>query len=339
VYISFFVTITTILLVHYLSFAKLQSYFIMLTTYLKYKPAWQQFFSFLGIVLLFLLLQSILVTPIICKLNGVSSDHLNKIIKGELQHPATKNILASLQVVQFFALFLLPSLLFAYFADSNPQAFLGISHFSKSHYFLQALALIVVGAFAVGFLGYINKLIPLPKSMLIMEDKQDAAVATLAVAKNIPELILSMLIIGVFASVGEELFFRGVLQRILIQWTKNPWVGILVTACFFSAIHLQFVGFLPRVGLGILLGALYWYSGSLWPGILFHFVYNSLGVIMAYNNPKTLQQESLIGTSMVQTIILGVLSMIAVVYMVTLMKRKSTTRFEKVYPPEPDFFN
>ena len=97
---------------------------------------------------------------------------------------------------------------------------------------------------------------------------------------TVQDLLLNLVLVAVFAGVGEELFFRGVLQRLFIKLFKNPWAGILVTAFIFSAIHFQFYGFIPRFILGILLGLIYWYSGSLWPAIIAHFAYDAFAVIM-----------------------------------------------------------
>jgi membrane protease YdiL (CAAX protease family) len=100
--------------------------------------------------------------------------------------------------------------------------------------------------------------------------------------KNSKDLLVSIVLVGLLAAIGEELFFRGILQRIMIQIFRSPWLGIFVTAAIFSAIHGQFLGFIPRMILGIILGLLYWYSGSLLPAIAGHFVFNSLQILLVY---------------------------------------------------------
>jgi membrane protease YdiL (CAAX protease family) len=52
---------------------------------------------------------------------------------------------------------------------------------------------------------------------------------------------MNIIIIAIMAGIGEELMFRGVIQKILIGWTKNIHLGILYTAIIFSAIHFQFM--------------------------------------------------------------------------------------------------
>jgi len=78
----------------------------------------------------------------------------------------------------------------------------------------------------------------------------------------------------------EEWLFRGTLQPLLVRATGNIHVGIWVSAALFSAIHMQFFGFVPRMLLGAGFGYLVVYSGSLWPAVVGHFV-NNAGVVIA----------------------------------------------------------
>lgn len=96
------------------------------------------------------------------------------------------------------------------------------------------------------------------------------------------ELILALLVIGLIAGIGEELIFRGLLQRKLYLAFNNPHLAIWISAVIFSAIHMQFYGFLPRMFLGAILGYLYYYSGNLWIAILGHVFNNCLAVTMLY---------------------------------------------------------
>lgn len=89
-----------------------------------------------------------------------------------------------------------------------------------------------------------------------------------------------LLSVAVLPAVCEEWLFRGTLQPILVRATGNIHIGIWVSAALFSAIHMQFFGFLPRMLLGAGFGYLVVYSGSLWPAILGHFV-NNAGVVIA----------------------------------------------------------
>ena len=98
------------------------------------------------------------------------------------------------------------------------------------------------------------------------------------------EFLMGILVIGVFAGLGEEFLFRGVVQPKLHAYTGNAHLGIWITAFIFSAIHLQFYGFFPRMLLGAIFGYLYLYSGSLIYPIVAHILNNAVTVILVYLN-------------------------------------------------------
>ena len=100
------------------------------------------------------------------------------------------------------------------------------------------------------------------------------------------DLLLNMVMIALIPAIGEELLFRGVLQRLFSEWTKNAHWGVFIAAVLFSAIHIQFYGFLPRMVLGVLFGYLFIWSRSLWLPIFGHFVNNGAAVIFAYLSSK-----------------------------------------------------
>jgi uncharacterized protein len=99
---------------------------------------------------------------------------------------------------------------------------------------------------------------------------------------SILDLCTNLLIVALLAAFSEELIFRGVIQNLLFEANKNPFLSILCTAIIFSAIHFQFYGFLPRMMMGMFLGYLYYWSGSLWIPILAHAVNNGLAVLFTW---------------------------------------------------------
>lgn len=100
--------------------------------------------------------------------------------------------------------------------------------------------------------------------------------------KSFGDFLLAFLVIAVFAAVGEEFVFRGLIQNELLRGCKNIHVAIWLSAILFSAFHLQFFGFLPRMLLGVLFGYLYYWSGNLWIPIIAHFLNNGVIVTMFY---------------------------------------------------------
>lgn len=137
----------------------------------------------------------------------------------------------------------------------------------------------------IDFLGSLNSQMTLPESLADLErwmyaqEKQMEELTLLLLGDTTwVGLLANLVVIAVIPAIGEELLFRGALQSILHRWFKNPHAAIWVTAIIFSAIHLQFYGFLPRLALGAFFGYLFYWSGNIWLPILAHFV-NNAGVL------------------------------------------------------------
>ena len=100
--------------------------------------------------------------------------------------------------------------------------------------------------------------------------------------------------IGIIPAIGEELFFRGVLQRIFSGMTRNYHWGIWITAVLFSLVHSKVFTFLPILILGALFGYLLVWTKSIWVPILAHFVNNTTAVLLYYlSNTGKIKEETL----------------------------------------------
>ena len=97
------------------------------------------------------------------------------------------------------------------------------------------------------------------------------------------DLLFNLFLIALIPAIGEELFFRGIVQKKLGNILTSPHVAVIITSFIFSAIHMQFFGFLPRFILGLILGYLFYYSANLWMSVLGHFINNALGVLLMYS--------------------------------------------------------
>ncbi len=111
-----------------------------------------------------------------------------------------------------------------------------------------------------------------------------AAEITSSLTSNLTPLsfVLTFIVVGIIPAIGEELVFRGLIQSEFQRSFKNPHLAIWITAILFSAIHLEFFGFVPRVLLGAFLGYLFYWSGNLMIPILGHFFNNALIVVAIY---------------------------------------------------------
>ncbi len=111
--------------------------------------------------------------------------------------------------------------------------------------------------------------------------------------KSTSDFIFGVFVIALLPAIGEELVFRGMLQPEIFRASGNHHVAIWVSAIIFSAFHMQFFGFVPRVLLGALFGYLYVWSGNLLIPMIAHFVNNGFQVLVMY-----LYQKGTITTDM-----------------------------------------
>ncbi len=123
---------------------------------------------------------------------------------------------------------------------------------------------------------------PLEEWARMNEDMLAEATTFLTTFDSPGQFVLAFMVIAVIPGIGEELVFRGLVQRKLIEGRLNPHLSIWLAAIIFSAIHIQFFGFIPRMLLGVLFGYLYYWSGDLRVPILAHFMNNGLTISIVY---------------------------------------------------------
>ncbi len=118
------------------------------------------------------------------------------------------------------------------------------------------------------------------------EDRAEQLTEFMTQFSSTGEFALAFVVIAILPAIGEEFVFRGMLQQQLFKATLNIHVAIWTSAILFSAFHLQFFGFVPRMLLGALFGYLYYWSGNLWMPMFAHFVNNGFSVMMLYLSQK-----------------------------------------------------
>ncbi len=96
------------------------------------------------------------------------------------------------------------------------------------------------------------------------------------------DFVVGLAVIAGLAALGEELFFRGVLQTLFERYIGNYHVAIWMSAGIFSFIHFQFFGFFPRLLLGAFFGYLYVWNRNIWIPIAAHFFNNGWTLTMHY---------------------------------------------------------
>ncbi|MGH1435776.1 MAG: lysostaphin resistance A-like protein [Lewinella sp.] len=220
--------------------------------------------------------------------------------------------------------FTFAALLVAWLAkgDRSWTAFLQLDRFTTAQLVGLSVLLLVATLPLIQFSNWLNANLPLPEWMISMEDSQNWLVGEVLRMESFKEFLVALTVAAVAPAIGEELLFRGLLQPQLQKLVNNPHWGIWLSAILFSAIHLQFVGFFPRMLLGALLGYLLWWSGSLWLPILIHFLFNGVQILGAYFNPEAMKVA--VDTTEIEMppIWLVALSLLAAGYLVKLFHEK-----------------
>ena len=96
------------------------------------------------------------------------------------------------------------------------------------------------------------------------------------------------LAIGLLAPLSEEIVLRGAVLKELLKSPKlSPWAAIAISAVFFALIHMNPAQMPHAFLIGLLLGWMYWRTGSILPGVAYHWANNSIAYIMynIYPNP------------------------------------------------------
>lgn len=199
------------------------------------------------------------------------------------------NLLRAVQISSSIGLFIAGPIAFAYLNQTKPLSYFNFD--KKLSWKLFGLVFLIMALSTPVFeiIAISNQKMVLPdilkgieEWMRVKELEAGALTKKLLVMNNYSDLAINLFMIAIIPAIGEELFFRGGMQNILGEWFKNHHWAIWVTGIIFSAIHVQFFGFFPRLILGVLFGYLFVYGKSIWLPILGHFLNNGAAVVVAF---------------------------------------------------------
>lgn len=221
------------------------------------------------------------------------------------QNLSSNEYLKILQLFTAVGIFIFGSLSFVYLFGDNPYRYFGLNKLPNLKHLAFAIIIMLLFQPFVSFLGYLNSIIYFPESLAYIEDylksMQEANFATMLKIlsfDSFSEYIFIFILIAIIPAIGEELFFRGVLQPLIIKSSKSIHLGIFITAVVFSLFHMDFYGFIPRLFLGILLGYLYLKTENIWISAAAHFANNALAVILIYfNSPEEILNQDIANNS------------------------------------------
>jgi membrane protease YdiL (CAAX protease family) len=257
---------------------------------LKNSGGFIQFILFTGIVIIGTIAGSVASAFLIALKSGFNVDAIYEIMANITDYPV---YLREMQFLNQLGVFIFPALLAAYLFGENYKEYLYLNTpFNGSTVLWTILSMIFVFPF-LNLITQTNQQMVLPDFLKGMEDYMKSAEETNAKliesmlnAENIRAVIFNILVVAVFAAVGEEFLFRGALQRIFGGTIRNRHIVIWSVAFIFSFIHFQFYGFIPRLLLGAYFGYLLHFTKNLWIPVIAHFTHNLTGVILFTLYPK-----------------------------------------------------
>ena len=268
------------------------------------------------------------------------------------------NTLKWIQLLQTISLFLLPSLILAYLCAKVPWNWLQLDNKVNWKVLLWAIGIMLVALPAINLMSHWNQQMVLPTWLSGVEEWMKAKEAEaewltkqFMSVTTISGLLVNLLLMAVLPALSEEITFRGVLQRLLspknsslnsqLSYTSsasdrsskgeirtlNSHLSIWLTAIIFSAIHMQFYGFVPRMLMGALFGYMLVWTGSLWVPMLMHFVNNGMAVLLYFIANRAhwdMDKVDAIGTG--NTLWLGIVSLVLMVVGIYMFRRSTTIR-------------
>ncbi|MDL2222296.1 CPBP family intramembrane metalloprotease [Parabacteroides sp. OttesenSCG-928-N08] len=196
------------------------------------------------------------------------------------------DMLRLMQLLSALGTFLLPAWMLAYFCSEESRQYLSIGALPTLKQTLLTALCMLLFLPVISFAEHLNSLLVLPEFLAPVEEwmKEQERVAEELSLRFLADtdwlhILFNLLVIAVCAAICEEFFFRGALQRIIGKWSSNPHTIIWVVAIVFSAIHLQFYGFLPRMMMGALFGYFLLWGRNIWIPVIAHFTNNALVVL------------------------------------------------------------
>ena len=235
-------------------------------------------------VLFFLILGSAAAVMIAVPLFGYDMNTLYRLIGNP--DPDQIAVVKFFQIVQSVFLFILPSLLAAWLFSTNTGKYLQADRKASPYTLLLVLVSLFIAVPVMNFVTYYNTKLDLPdglsgleNAMKTMEESAGKLTELFLESNSYGDLAVNFLMIAILPAIGEEFLFRGILQKLFIDWTKSIHVGVILAAFIFSFIHFQFYGFIPRFLLGLYFGYLLVWSSSIWVPVAAHLINNGIAVV------------------------------------------------------------
>lgn len=256
------------------------------------------------------------------------------------------------QLVQSLLVFVVPALLAVWCWSRRPAEWLRLRAVGNGWVYAIVVVLMMVAQPGINMLATWNEGIRLPAFMSEIEQYfQDMEASAreltemLAAAPTIGTMLLNLVVLAAVPAIGEELSFRGVLLGLIdgdttlgarISPSRRTHIAVWVVGIIFSLIHFQFYGFIPRMLLGVVLGYLLVWTGSLWVPMVAHFTNNALVVLLYFAEEHfAINSESLESFGTGATAWAGWLSLLLSLLLLWLVRNAVQKRSSAPHPANP----
>ncbi len=226
-----------------------------------------------------------------------------------------------------FGGFLVMAFVFARLCSNNTGRYFHFKQKLNWKYFLLVLGLFALAIPVNTLLTTLNEMI-YPGEMLELAQEESMQLKAAILNSDDPLVVfVNVLLMALLPAVSEELFFRGVIMRVIYQGTRRIHAAVPMAAIFFSVIHWEFDNFLGITFFGMIMGYLYVYTGSIMVPIIFHFINNTIYILLSAYASDEFNQTINEGVGDIYWMIGGLGAMLIMLWLLKRGEGKGNWRF------------
>lgn len=243
---------------------------------------WREYPYFLQLVLLILMVFTMFSAAVVIELTltplltGTKVTDLVTIT----ENSSSRIINASrlMQVLSSIPLFAGTAFLFAYASKPEPVKYLGFSKIkSTANVSVAILLILALLPFILQLAYWIKQVLPDTAG-----GRNEVLIKAYMTMRSPAEFVFTLAAFAIVPAIGEEMFFRGMLMRFIHKRTNNTLFAVFMSGGIFALFHIQLNNLLSIFIMGMMLGYIYHYTGSIWASIIAHFVHNSFQITLSY---------------------------------------------------------
>ena len=281
------------------------------------------------LTLILLSLISVLAALFVAGIGGMLYAKINGMTTAQLSDDGT--YLRVFQILTSLIMFLIPAAAYSKLFDNSLKEGLYIDKRPPALLTLLAIITMVSAIPLSNLLSSINSNLTLPDCMsgieTWMREKEDSSqrlVAKMILNDSFAVYLFNIVTLALIPAISEELFFRATVQKLISGTIRQQILAAIITAVIFSALHLQFYGFLSRFLLGFLLGFMLICTKSIYVPIMAHFTNNFIAITYSYITGNFMEETQ--NQELTTQIPLAVLSAIVVAVMLVVQWKIINTK-------------